>query len=712
MIVKPITKYTLTDIQGIVLQKDQEIDVTNDIGNWDELVIEQKREKTSGVISEVSFPLTFHRNAKDLIDKLFETKGFLAEAQFKIYNRADFTDEYELLKSIKLDFSTYSYSTISTEIEAINDDLAEFLSSRKSTEYDIAVNEIADPKHWNYERMKLLDEGTWTIPSWDGETKEELETYSIYLDPNQIATFLLCDNEVEMTPGGYENIFETQDLAVATYNGQNLITGLNTGFFQAAEKNKLTPYKLKIKAKFKARPIDLISYAAYIDTVKLVLLWGSSKYGYKIIREWKPVLNTDPAWEWDLDYTTEGDEMIGKFQGHSFPTLFLNPGDRLALAIVNTDFKKDDEHTINSRKIRAWADQDSNPTVTMSYLGQARQPFVKIPVIDPATLLQKFIDLMTEQNPEKRIYTSEIQWGNLYPEQVKPMICAAESIRGFDNAILHGKYKDFYSWMQTLGYEYDILNNHLTFKPRDEFFKREITSLTLDNSEVAELEIEADDNYAYTNVKIGYDKQDYESINGRAEVNGTFEYTTGYIRRDEKTLELISPYRADSIGLELLCRKALDKSNATDNESDNDIFFVAVTENEKEYVKYTGFTITDKETKVTLYNAPFCPYFLALANKSLLGITSNKLTFTSTDTNRMAELTQANIYANLTLDKQLFKPEKYTISTGNFKKLPTPDQWNGLVKFTIDDKERSGFICSITKNYANENKQDWEIWAI
>lgn len=137
-----------------------------------------------------------------------------------------------------------------------------------------------------------------------------------------------------------------------------------------------------------------------------------------------------------------------------------------------------------------------------------------------------------------------------------------------------------------------------------------------------------------------------------------------------------------------------------------------MTENDKEYVKYTGLTITDKETKVTLYNAPFCPYFLALANKSLLGVTSNKLTFTSTDTNRMAELTQANIYANLTLDKQLFKPEKYTISTGNFKKLPTPDQWNGLVKFTIDDKERSGFICSITKNYANESKQNWEIWAI
>ena len=43
-----------------------------------------------------------------------------------------------------------------------------------------------------------------------------------------------------------------------------------------------------------------------------------------------------------------------------------------------------------------------------------------------------------------------------------------------------------------------------------------------------------------------HDKQDYESVNGRAEANGTFEYTTGFLRREEKTLELISPYRADS----------------------------------------------------------------------------------------------------------------------------------------------------------------------
>ena len=208
----------------------------------------------------------------------------------------------------------------------------------------------------------------------------------------------------------------------------------------------------------------------------------------------------------------------------------------------------------------------------MSFFGQNLNEFKDIGVIDPQQLLQKFIDLMTEQDSAHRTYTGEIDWGELYPAQVR--ICAAESLRGFQEAVLHGQFSDFVDWMHALGYEYGIVRNHILFKPREQYFLKETTALELSGDEVADLYIEAADDYAYTNVKIGYDKQDYESVNGRAEANGTFEYTTGFLRREEKTLELISPYRADSIGIELLCREADNKSKSTDDSSDNDIFFV------------------------------------------------------------------------------------------------------------------------------------------
>lgn len=237
--------------------------------------------------------------------------------------------------------------------------------------------------------------------------------------------------------------------------------------------------------------------------------------------------------------------------------------------------------------------------------------------------------------------------------------------------------------------------------------------MELADDEVEGLEIEASDAYAYTNVKIGYDKQDYESVNGRAEANGTFEYTTGFLRREEKTLELISPYRADSIGIELLCREADNKSKSTDDSSDNDIFFVALSDDKGTYVTYKTQQITDKDTGVSMFNALFNPYYLVQANKSLLGITTTRLRFTGTDMNRNASIGSENIYRDVEIatSDQLFRPVTYSFATGNFKDLPSPENWNGLVKFTFDGTRRAGFIRKILKNYSLESETDWQLWA-
>lgn len=709
MIVKPIVKYTLTDTEGVVVTAGAETDITNDVGSWQELEIEQKREDTSGVISEVSFPITFHFRAKEIIDALFEARGFYAQAVFKIYQRADYSDDYTLLKSMRLDFSTYSATKDSTELESISDDLAEYISSRKSTSYDINVSEIADTsKKWNYKRMNLIDEGSWTIPTWDG-SDDDKSAYVLLCQTGMITTFTMNDNDAEMTPGGAENVFQAQEVLRSEMdNEEGFAVDLNTFFFQSWEKGSLAPFTLNIKGKFKGNTHTLMDPE---PLVKLVLLWSSSNTNdFKIIKSWTPtkapegyIFNV----YWDLDYTTYGDYEIAQAQGHpDFPGLYLSPGDKLAFGVW-CKYQWDLQFVIE-----VWSDQeDGDPTFTMTYVGKATNPIVPLDVIKPETLLQKFIDLMTEQNTNNRTYTSAIDWGSLYPSGMLTRICAAESVRQFENAVLHGKFNDFTDWMRTLGYEYGITGNHIEFKPRDAYFQREITALTLDNSDVSELETQAAGDYAYTNVRIGYDKQDYDSINGRAEVNGTFEYTTGYLNREENTLELISPYRADSIGFELLCREVF-KSDSTDTDSDNDIFFVALVDNGTDYTTYETQRIVDNKTGVIMFNAPFCPYFLALANKSLIGISTDKLTFASTDMNREASIPPTNIYGSITIDQQLFKPVKYTVSTGNFKDLPSPDVWNGIVVFTVNDVKKSGFISSITKNYSTDSETDWELWAI
>ena len=71
MITKPTTKFALVDTQGVVVDGATEIDVTNDVGSWKELEIEQCREDTTGVISEVSFPIIFSNRPHIKSDKVF-----------------------------------------------------------------------------------------------------------------------------------------------------------------------------------------------------------------------------------------------------------------------------------------------------------------------------------------------------------------------------------------------------------------------------------------------------------------------------------------------------------------------------------------------------------------------------------------------------------------------------------------------------------------
>ena len=90
------------------------------------------------------------------------------------------------------------------------------------------------------------------------------------------------------------------------------------------------------------------------------------------------------------------------------------------------------------------------------------------------------------------------------------------------------------------------------FKHRDKLFSdNNVKDL---NSSFSSFEYKVDSSRIYSLVRVGYDKQDYESMNGRDEFRFTTEYTTG-IDITDNVLELISPYRADVYGIEFLSQK-------------------------------------------------------------------------------------------------------------------------------------------------------------
>lgn len=102
------------------------------------------------------------------------------------------------------------------------------------------------------------------------------------------------------------------------------------------------------------------------------------------------------------------------------------------------------------------------------------------------------------------------------------------------------------------GYVPVIEGNKVTFAHRYALFDDYVVKDLSD--QINDYEYSVNSSLIYTSVKVGYDKQDYDSINGRDEFRFTNEFSTG-LKLTDNTLSLISPYRADAYGIEFLVQK-------------------------------------------------------------------------------------------------------------------------------------------------------------
>lgn len=354
---------------------------------------------------------------------------------------------------------------------------------------------------------------------------------------------------------------------------------------------------------------------------------------------------------------------------------------------------------VNSREGDRVLFDITSKEVSVKWYAKTNKP-ADIDVVDPEALLQKIINMSNPPRP----YTAKIEWGR---QLYKSVLCAAESIRDFSNATIHTSLDDFFKWMDVKGYEFSYESDSIVFRKRDEFYKRDVVALHLKRDEVSKLTVSANEDFAFTSLEIGYKKQDYNSINGRFELNGTFSYTTGFTRQEEKKLSLISPFRADSIGFEMLTWKRLEKR--TDTESDNDLFEVAtINAGDKLYL----FLEPNDSGGIMLFNTVLCPHRLVVENESKLGIISNKLTFRGTDASRVSSIEGINLYGDIPIRKHLFSPVVYRFDAGQLSDLPDLAKRDGLIYVDYNQRTIKGYVKEISKNYHEEQKTEWELHAL
>mgnify|MGYP006909822490 FL=1 len=211
---------------------------------------------------------------------------------------------------------------------------------------------------------------------------------------------------------------------------------------------------------------------------------------------------------------------------------------------------------------------------------------------------------------------------------------------------------------------------YVVFKHRDEVFGS--TNLKTIHS-ISEPEYSVDSSRIYSEIEIGYEKQDYDlGNNGNDEFNFSTTYTTGVTLNNSK-LSLISPYRADCYGFEELIGKRGEETSSSD--SDKQVFAVKCINNGGKYIVDRTIMVEGAYTN-SVFNAPLAPVYMIEANKRYLASFTSLLKFASTEGNAGIKLDGRAVNTDISLDDPLFGPGNIKFSTDSFI---FPEDWNNTI---------------------------------
>ena len=678
----------------------QEYDVTTSVINTDDVSLIGDRDGTSDVLLSVSYPLKFGVNSDgyNILHDQFMNYGIRADVTLNIYEKAYFDETYTLLQSAPIEFPQYREYETYIEVASIDSSLNALIRAKGGINYDIPVSSLAT-ENWQYEDIRLNEYARYQI------TDTELTVSS----PNYAASVPM------VSPTG-DNIYRVPGSIKHNIKGQTFKPSPGgTEYFIKADENVTISLHADLSAEFiidcpQQYLVGSILYKTKPEKFEAHIEVRTAQNGQLVGEPVIEVVATPYKWvenDNDKTYTIYVHPVINKDASK-----LLVKGLGLSL-IVWVKYTVAPMPVLWNNLSFAFTDGSSLFLYfPATFPADSGYP---IKVIDPVKLLQKFLDLMAETPQYQTEYTGQILWP--VSQKYKYRIVAAESIANYDTPYFHGNMNDFIKWMKVLGFEqhYNAATKTLTFLPRDNLYQKgEIIDLS--ESEVSDLAISPATDVLYSSVKAGCEKEDYDNeyLNG-IEINAEFQYTTGLTNIDQE-LDLVSPYRADAIGIQNLYRSFKEPTIADRQDADSDIFAVVLNNNGTTYMgsyieaydQLTGGTIS-------LFNALLSGPYIVKNNESLIGMSTEKLIFSSTSGNKNGSIDGISIDADRTLSKKLFTPIIYSFKEGSLD-FPSYDWFNALtsvrlIVVTWHGKQLRGFVKNIARTLGNETERDWELYA-
>lgn len=494
-------------------------------------ITNQRNQKYFGIDRMFSVPLEFVKDGAQILKYLYYNRGleekvFLCVAKQVLYfDATHYGYYYTLSYKGEIDFSNFQHDSPKVTCNIMEGGIVKLIKANENTTYEIPMEDAEVMVKMDGVRLK--QKANYLVTN--GALPNDLAGHTIELN--------FLGNEAISSIGaqGQER--------VQTGNAVNVLWNLGQFFLiTGADSTDVT-----LTWDFHVTPVLAGGIGAVFGTRILlqcnVLESDSSRY-------FIPAIETGNI----IDEKGGGDPLLLYGIKHHFQgsITFNVPANVKCVLYMSASLNRD--FTFFTY------DNDGEFSVGYTYT----HPTSYIKAYRPLTLLQQIIYLLTEGQ-----YTVQSQTLQDYQDIV---VACGDAIRGIDEAKIKTTLFNFFQAFNTvLGVGLGMVGSQLRLEEKAFWIDY---SDPIDLGEVKNLKISPATDYIYNNIKIGYSAQEYEDVNGRQEFNNTHEYRTP-VTRITKSLDLVSPYRADCYGIEFT-RINLEGKTTTDNKADNDVFLIHI----------------------------------------------------------------------------------------------------------------------------------------
>ena len=204
-------------------------EATDDLKNWDDFGISQKRSNYDGVIRSFSTQFEFVNRSYELLKEEFEQHYLSAKAAIVFYLRNN-SWNWDKIFHCTLDFGTYSEDGMVVSINAVDDNLAAIIKAKRNILYEYPVADLYTRK-LNYDRLEMSNNIKWT----DGGSLNSDASYSEIIIPAGTTNclfplYLYSNNEIATKNAVEKKDIPIRGLSPYPYNLQDtFISSLKNG---------------------------------------------------------------------------------------------------------------------------------------------------------------------------------------------------------------------------------------------------------------------------------------------------------------------------------------------------------------------------------------------------------------------------------------------------------------------------------------------------